>query len=103
MAMRWASMIRVETNGKNMTVLGAKAIQTPMKSDNSDVFAGNITSLTRSTWKENACDEALIAAIDSLVIASELESISNEGEYEADCKDYGGIILLQCLIRAMRD
>jgi len=74
----------VKTKGKNMAASGARAVDAPVKSNNLDVFAHSIASLSRSAWKGYACKEALTAVIDSLVIASELESISNEGEHEAD-------------------
>lgn len=77
----------VQTKGKNMAALGARAIQAPVKSDNVQIFAGNIDSLIRSAWMESAYKEALIAVIDSITIALELEPISNEGEYETNCKD----------------
>jgi hypothetical protein len=73
----------VQTNGKNMAASGARYVQAPAKSDNMDVFASNVASLYRSAWAGNASEKALIAIIDSLVIASELELINSEGEYEA--------------------
>jgi hypothetical protein len=91
---------RMEPNGKNMPVCGARVVRGPLKSGNSDVFESNIACLIKSTCMKDACEEALIALIDSLVIASELESISSEGECEVDRKDYGGIVLLQRLSRS---
>jgi hypothetical protein len=83
----------LETNCKNITVLEAKAIQTPVKPSDADVFAGNISSLSRSAWKGNTCQEALITVIYSLIMASELELINEEVGHKVYSKFYDDIVL----------